>query len=261
MAPLLRLMMLGAVCAIVAQPVAKQKLMRNLRSTYVHRGDAGRRRRRLTQALLAAGFVAAASLLIAHRKPIAANAEPVVTPQSGSIFSIGGQTRKLRQELETTRGELNLARAQFDRANRIIDFSTRYGIAAGLAGSIFDGALREGIDPELAFRLVRLESEFNERATSKVGAVGLMQLMPSTARQYQKDVTTDQLYNREMNLKVGFRYLRTLIDQYKGNVRLALLAYNRGEDAVWRDVRAGVNPGNGYDSQIMKGYKGKGTVQ
>src|SRR5207244_442552 len=115
---------------------------------------------------------------------------------------------------------------------------------AGLAGSVFDASLREGIDPELAFRLVRLESEFNERAVSKVGAVGLTQLMPSTARLIEKGLTRDDLFKPGTNLRVGFRYLRSLLDQYKGNVRLALLAYNRGEDAVWRDVRAGVNPGN-----------------
>ncbi len=235
--------------------------MRNLRGTYVHRGDAARWRAQLKLALYSGGLVATTWFVMAHREPASANAEPLVKEPSTSIFSLGRETRKLRQELETTRGELALVRAQFDRANRIMQFSSRYGIGAGLAGSIFDGALRERIDPELAFRLVNLESEFNERATSKVGAVGLMQLMPSTARQYQKGVTAEQLYNRETNLKVGFRYLRTLIDQYKGNIRLALLAYNRGEDAVWRDVRAGVDPGNGYDNQVMKGYKGRGTVQ
>ena len=130
-----------------------------------------------------------------------------------------------------------------------------------MAGKIFDGALREGIDPELAFRLVRLESEFNHRATSNVGALGLMQLMPSTAKLFVKGVTAEQLYDPDMNLKIGMRYLRTLLDMYKGNVSLALLAYNRGEDAVWRDVKAGVNPGNGYDTHIMKGYKGKGLVE
>jgi hypothetical protein len=44
-------------------------------------------------------------------------------------------------------------------------------------------------------------------------------------------------------------------------VRLALLAYNRGEDAVWRDIKAGVNPGNGYDRYILKGYTGKGLIE
>ena len=72
--------------------------------------------------------------------------------------------------------------------------------------------------------------------------------------------TREQLFNGETNLRVGFRYLRSLLDQYKGNVHLALLAYNRGEDAVWRDVKAGVDPGNGYDHYVMSDYKGKGTI-
>jgi soluble lytic murein transglycosylase-like protein len=235
--------------------------MRNLRGTYVHRGDAARRRRRVKQVVFGAGFVATTGFVVAHRNPSTANAEPTVTGRSSSIFSIGSESRELRQELEKTRGELNLLKAQYDRAGRIIDFSSHYGIGAGLAEHIFDAALREGIDPDLGFRLVRLESEFNNHAMSKVGAVGLTQLMPSTARFYDKSITVERLYDPETNLRVGFRYLRTLIHQYKGDVRLALLVYNRGDDAVMRDVRAGINPGNGYDANIMKGYKGKGVTQ
>jgi len=199
-------------------------------------------------------------IVIASRRTATANAEPAVTGSRQSFFSLA-ESRKLRHELESARGELTLARAQFERANKVIQFSTKYGVTAGMAGKVFDASLREGIDPELAFRLVRLESEFNEHAISKVGAVGLTQLMPSTARLYEKSVTREQLFNGETNLRVGFRYLRTLLDMYKGNVRLALLAYNRGEDAVWRDVRAGVNPGNGYDRSVMGNYKGKGLMQ
>ena len=95
----------------------------------------------------------------------------------------------------------------------------------------------------------------------KVGALGLTQLMPSTAVQIERGLSRDELFNAKTNLRVGFRYLRSLIDQYKGNVHLALLAYNRGEDAVWRDVRAGVNPGNGYDRYVMRDYKGNGLRQ
>jgi soluble lytic murein transglycosylase-like protein len=130
-----------------------------------------------------------------------------------------------------------------------------------LAGKVFDASIREGIDPDLAFRLVRLESEFNSRAVSKTGAIGLTQLMPSTAVMFDKTATREKLFVAEVNLKIGFHYLRTLLDMYKGDVRLALLAYNRGEDAVWRDVRAGVNPGNGYDRMVIGDYKGKGIIQ
>ena len=235
--------------------------MRNLRGTYVHRGDAARKRRRMKQMLFAAGSVAATVIVLAARKSTPANAEPAVTGDSPSFFTRGSSTRKLRQDLETTKGELSLVRSQYERADKIIHYSNAYGITAGMAGKVLDASVREGIDPELAFRLVRLESEFNEHAVSKVGALGLTQLMPSTAVQYQKHISRAELFNGETNLKVGFRYLRTLIDMYKGNVHLALLAYNRGEDAVWRDVRAGVNPGNGYDRWVLRDYKGKGLLE
>ena len=237
--------------------------MRNLRGTYVHRGDGARRRRRIKQVVFAIGLVASVWVVFGHRsEPVLPDAHAAVTPKTSSFFSIGlGETQRLRNELENARGELNLLRGQYDRAEKIIEFSTRYRITGSMASNVFDAALRESIDPELAFRLVRLESEFNERATSRVGALGLTQLMPSTARLYEKGVTAENLFNARTNLRIGFRYLRTLLDQYHGNVRLALLAYNRGEDAVWRDIKSGVNPGNGYDLSIMKGYKGTGIIQ
>jgi soluble lytic murein transglycosylase-like protein len=212
----------------------------------------------MQRALFLVGSVAVTVAVIANRRSSTANAEPAVTDRRG-IFSIG-DNRTLRAELASTQGELTLIKAQFERADKIIQYSTRYGINAGLAAKVFDASIREGVDPELAFRLVRLESEFNPRAVSKVGALGLTQLMPSTAKLYDPTITREKLFTPEVNLRVGFKYLRTLLDMYKGNVRYALLAYNRGEDAVWRDIRAGVNPGNGYDSSVMQGYKGKGRI-
>ena len=234
--------------------------MRNLRGTYVHRGDALRRRRRVRRTLFLAGAVVLSLGAITVHRAATANAEPAVTESRASMFSLG-DSRKLRSELTSTQGELSLLRAQIERADKVIEYSTQYAIPAGLAGKVFDASLREGIDPELAFRLVRLESEFNARAVSKTGAIGLTQLMPSTAVQFDKTATRDKLMVADVNLKIGMHYLRTLLDMYKGDVRLALLAYNRGEDAVWRDVRAGVNPGNGYDRMVIGDYKGKGIIQ
>jgi len=212
----------------------------------------------MQRTLFLAGSVAATVVVIASRKSSTADAEPAVTERRG-MFSIG-DNRTLRAELASTQGELTLIKAQFERADKIIQYSTQYGINAGLAGKVFDASIRAGVEPELAFRLVRLESEFNPRAVSKVGALGLTQLMPSTAKLYDASITRDKLFEPDVNLRVGFKYLRTLLDMYKGNVRYALLAYNRGEDAVWRDIRAGVNPGNGYDLSVLRGYKGKGTI-
>lgn len=225
---------------------------------YVHRGDLERRRAKVRRwrMLLTSGSVGSIVLLLAgqimqERSATAANA-----------FSLGlpGDSRRLREELDATRGELELMKAQLDRANKILQYSSRYGVAADLATSIYDIALAEGIEPDLGFRLVRVESQFNERATSPVGAVGLTQLMPATAGYFQKGVTTKQLYDRETNLRIGFRYLRTLIQQYDGDLKLALLVYNRGPVAVARARSAGLDPANGYDRMVAGGYRGSGVV-
>ena len=234
--------------------------MRNLRGTYVHRGDVARRRKRLKRILLAAAAVAAGALGLATRHPGTASAE--VTPQSsGFSFGIGRSTSELRQELDSTKGEMDLLRARYERADRIIHYSSRFVIPANMASHILDASMAEGIDPELAFRLVELESDFNPRATSSVGALGLTQVMLPTARYYQRNLTREQLYEPQTNLRIGFRYLRGLIDQYHGNAKLALLVYNRGEVAVNNALHAGLDPSNGYDKILTKGYKGKGVME
>src|SRR6478672_9651948 len=234
--------------------------MKNLRGTYVHRGDAYRRRRRLQRSALALSFFGAAAFIIGNRKPAAPTA--FAAPVTSSPFRINVATNKsLTFALDSTRGELDLVRAQLERATTVINYSTKYQINADLAGKIVDVASAEGIDPELAFRLVKLESDFNPRATSHVGAIGLTQVMPATARYYVKGITAEGLYDPNTNLRVGFRYLRGLVKEYKGDVNLALLVYNRGPVAVEKARAEGDNPSNGYDRIVTKGYKGKGTVE
>ena len=221
---------------------------------YVHRGDRERRRERIRKWALSIGFAAAVAVLVTEHQE-EANA-------SGTSFSFGlaGQTRRLRDSLDATKGELDVMRAQLDRANRVIEYSTRYDIAADLARDIYDIALAEGIEPELGFRVVRVESQFNERALSPVGAVGLLQVMPHTAKYFHRGITREKLYDRQTNLRIGFRYLRTLIREYDGSVKLALLVYNRGPEAVNAARERGLDPGNGYDRVVTKGYTGTGVV-
>ena len=234
--------------------------MKNLRGTYVHRGDAYRRRKRLNRTVLALSFLGATAFVLGNRKPAAPRAE--AAPVSGSAFRIDVATdRTLTFALDSARGELELVRAQLERAQKVINYSSRYQIGADLAGSIVDVASAEGIDPELAFRLVKLESDFNVRATSPVGAVGLTQVMPSTAKYYVKGITREKLYDPQTNLRVGFRYLRGLVNEYNGDVKLALLVYNRGPVAVAKSRAQGDNPSNGYDRILTKGYRGSGVME
>ena len=109
--------------------------------------------------------------------------------------------------------------------------------------------------------LVNVESQFKERATSGVGAAGLTQVMLPTARYYDPKITKEKLYNRETNLRIGFRYLRDLIDEQRGNVKLALLTYNRGAQAVQNELSLGLDPSNGYDRKVMRGYSGSARIR
>jgi soluble lytic murein transglycosylase-like protein len=209
---------------------------------------------------LALSFFGAAAFIVGNRKPAAPAA--FAAPVTSSPFRINVATNKsLTFALDSTRGELDLVRAQLERATTVINYSTKYQINADLAGKIVDVASAEGIDPELAFRLVKLESDFNPHATSPVGAVGLTQVMPSTAKFYVKGITKEKLYDPTTNLRVGFRYLRGLVDEYHGDMKLALLVYNRGPVAVAKSRAQGENPSNGYDRILTKGYRGTGVME
>jgi len=149
-------------------------------------------------------------------------------------------------------GVVDLQAAQIEHLKRVTENSSAYGIPADLAERIEQIALAEGIDPKLAFGLVATESEFNRHAVSPVGAVGLTQLMPSTARYFRPGVDREALFDRDTNLRVGFRFLKSLIEKYHGNVTLALLAYNRGPEKVDSILRNGGDPDNGYARLVMR---------
>ena len=146
------------------------------------------------------------------------------------------------------------------RWNAVFTYAREYRITMQLAELIHDVAISEKIEPELAFRLVKLESRFDPKVVSYAGAVGLTQLMPGTARYFQPGVTVEQLTDPETNLRIGFRYLRGLVREYRGDLRLALLVYNRGPVAVQNAIAMGENPANGYDRILMRGYAGRGVL-
>jgi soluble lytic murein transglycosylase-like protein len=102
---------------------------------------------------------------------------------------------------------------------------------------------------------------FRTRAVSRAGALGLTQLMLGTAREFEPTVTREQLLDADVNLRIGFKYLRGLIREYKGDLKLALLVYNRGPVAVQKSLSMGRSPANGYESLITKGYRGRGVLE
>jgi soluble lytic murein transglycosylase len=93
------------------------------------------------------------------------------------------------------------------------------------------------VDPYLAAAIIREESQYDEKAVSMVGAIGLMQLMPMTANQVAQRfgfpiVARENLFDGETNIQLGVRYLGQLMDQFSGNLAYAVAAYNAGPLAV-----------------------------
>jgi soluble lytic murein transglycosylase-like protein len=127
----------------------------------------------------------------------------------------------------------------------------RFSISRDMAEDIYDIASEHGIDASVAFGLVRTESTFRERAVSSVGARGLTQVMPRTARWLKPGTSAEDLFDRRTNLRLGFNYLSQLIEKYRGDVRLALIAYNRGPGTVDRELDRGANPDNGYPDKVL----------
>jgi soluble lytic murein transglycosylase-like protein len=103
--------------------------------------------------------------------------------------------------------------------------------AAQIDRYINEAAARHHVDPNLVRALVKVESNFNPRAVSSKGAMGLMQLMPSTARSY----AVRNPFDVEQNVDAGVRHLKGLLQNFNGDVQLTLAAYNAGQGAVERN--------------------------
>ncbi len=119
---------------------------------------------------------------------------------------------------------------------------------------IHKAASKYDLEPDLIKAVIKTESNGNHRAVSRKGAIGLMQLMPSTA----SDMNVSNPYNPEENIEGGTRYLKYLLERFNGNMTLALAAYNSGPKTVEKYGNVPpIDETRQYVKRIMNLYNGK----
>lgn len=130
-------------------------------------------------------------------------------------------------------------------------FSKKFDQYAKLISTICE---RHGVAPQLVKAVIQVESNYNDRAVSHVGASGLMQLMPATAARYG----VGSIFEPAQNIEGGVRYLKDLLKLFNSDLRLTIAAYNAGENRVQRlnDVPAFIETQN-YVRKVLALYNGE----
>jgi soluble lytic murein transglycosylase len=208
----------------------------------------------ITCALLTTGF-----------HPLAAINSPAKFPHAGST-----RERHLSDSSIATRGPA-IRLSSEDRAlaarisRRLSHRHTGLPVHERLrvAQTIVNEARVQKLDPRLVIAVIEVESAGYPLAVSHVGAMGLMQLLPSTAEEVAQKLEIewmgdDTLFDPVVNVKLGTAYLRELADRYD-DVNLALAAYNWGPGRIDRRIRRGAAIPSKYIEQVMNAYKRQAT--
>jgi soluble lytic murein transglycosylase-like protein len=184
---------------------------------------------------IAATLILAGSISADDRKFSAADV-PAARIKSGRIV-VQNDTKRItafrfmgniREALVSLRSSRSLVTRPFGSTVFQSGASVNGAVPAYLNSVITEAAQQHGVDPRLLAAVARRESAFNVKAVSPVGACGLMQLMPATAR----FLGVTDVFDARQNVGGGARYLRTLLDTFNGDLDLTLAAYNAGPGAV-----------------------------
>ena len=132
-------------------------------------------------------------------------------------------------------------------------------VRESLVDAIYDESLDADVDPLLVASIVARESSFRARVVSHKGAVGLMQLRPFVARDVSERsgvswTGVETLHSPELNVRLGVRYYKELVDRFDGDASTALTAYNSGPTRVARQLRAGTYRDSSYARDILDLY-------
>lgn len=193
-------------------------------------------------------IILSAFLLVLYASPASSDVYKYVDENGVACYTDAPMGKKTVRVLK----ENHVAAKQTKTA----DSATSFVMGQDYSGYVQQAAAKYEIEPDLIHAVIKTESNGNQRAVSKKGAMGLMQLMPSTA--YDMNVVNP--FNPEENIEGGTRYLKQLLEKFNGDLTLALAAYNAGPKTVEKYGNVPpISETRQYVKKIISLFKGKGS--